>query len=60
VTQNLQDTIPEISRVVLMKDGRIVGDGPKKEMLTPARIRALFNVPVALRRTGGYFYAVGH
>lgn len=60
VTQNLQDIIPEISRVVLMKDGRIVGDGPKKMMLTEARIRSLFNVPVELRQKGGYFYTLGH
>ena len=59
VTQNLQDIIPEISRVVLMKEGRIVGDGPKNEMLTPARIRALFNVPVELRQKDGYFYTLG-
>lgn len=60
VTQNLQDIIPEISRVVLMKEGKIVKDGPKKDVLTRAGIRALFNVPVEVCQKDGYFYALGH
>ena len=60
VTQNLQDIIPEISRVVLMKEGKIVKDGPKKDVLTRAGIRALFNVPVEVCQKDGYFYVLGH
>jgi len=60
VTQNLQDIIPEISRVILMKDGTILKDGPREKVLTPAHIRTLFNVSVELRRKNGYVYALGH
>lgn len=60
VTHNLHDIIPEISRVVLMKDGRFCGDGPKAEMLTDTRIGNLFNVPLHIRQVGGYYYAVGY
>jgi len=60
VTQNLQDIIPEISRVVLMKGGKIVKDGPKKDALTQASIRELFNVPVEVHQKDGYFYTLGH
>jgi iron complex transport system ATP-binding protein len=60
VTHNLHDIIPEISRVVLMKDGRFCGDGPKAEMLNNAVIRALFHVPLHVREEGGYFYAIGY
>lgn len=60
VTQNLQDIIPEVSRVVLMKGGRIVKDGPKKDILTQQGIRSLFNVPVEVRQRNGYFYTLGH
>jgi iron complex transport system ATP-binding protein len=60
VTHNLHDIIPEISRVVLMKDGRFCGDGPKPEMLTDAKIGDLFSVPLHVREEGGYFYATGY
>ena len=60
VTHDLHDIIPEISRVVLMKDGRFCGDGPKHEMLTDAKIGDLFSVPLHVREEGGYFYATGY
>ena len=55
VTHNLHDIIPEISRVVLMKDGRFCGDGPKEGMLTDTKIGDLFHVPLHVREEGGYF-----
>ncbi|MDD1693335.1 MAG: ATP-binding cassette domain-containing protein, partial [Methanoregula sp.] len=42
VTHNLQDIIPEISRVILMKDGRFEHDGPKEALLTDKYIGSLF------------------
>ena len=33
VTHHLEEIIPEIERVVLLRAGRIAGDGPKAEML---------------------------
>lgn len=59
VTHNLHDIIPEITRVVLMKDGRFCGDGPKQEMLSDAKIGGLFCVPLHVREDGGYYYATG-
>lgn len=60
VTHNLHDIIPEISRVVLMKDGRICGDGPKEVVLTDDVIGGLFDVPVHIREEGGWYYASGY
>ncbi len=60
VTHNLHDIIPEISRVILMKDGRFCGDGPKAEMLTDTVIGDLFHVPLHVREEGGYYYATGY
>lgn len=59
VTHNLHDIIPEISRVVLMKDGRFCGDGPTEEMLTDERIGGLFCVRVHIEKKDGYYYATG-
>jgi iron complex transport system ATP-binding protein len=48
VTHHLSDILPEIERVILMRDGRIVGDGPRKELLTEARLSELFDAPVRI------------
>ncbi len=59
VTHNLHDIIPEISRVVFMKDGRFCGDGPKTLMLTDGKVSDLFSAPVHIERNEGYYFATG-
>jgi iron complex transport system ATP-binding protein len=59
VTHNLQDIIPEISRVILMKDGSFCNDGPKTEILTNEHIGGLFSIPVRIHEDEGYYYATG-
>lgn len=56
VTHHLSDIIPEIERVIFMRDGRIVGDGPKVSMLTPDGLRDLFGVEVELAERDGYYH----
>jgi iron complex transport system ATP-binding protein len=48
VTHDLRDILPEIERVILMRGGRILGDGPRTELLTEARLSELFNTPVRI------------
>ena len=60
ITHNLPDIIPEIGRVILMKEGKIVGDGPKEELLNDGSISRLFDVPVHVRQEDGYYYATGY
>jgi iron complex transport system ATP-binding protein len=48
VTHHLGDILPEIDRVILMRGGRIVGDGPRAELLTAPRLSDLFNTPVRI------------
>lgn len=50
VTHHLGDILPEIERIILMRDGRIVGDGPRSELLTEARLSELFRTPVRIGR----------
>jgi iron complex transport system ATP-binding protein len=50
VTHHLGDILPEIERIILMRDGRIVGDGPRKELLTEDRLSELFHTPVRIGR----------
>lgn len=50
VTHHLGDILPEIERVILMRGGRIVGDGPRKELLTEPKLSELFGAPVRIGR----------
>jgi iron complex transport system ATP-binding protein len=59
-THNLHDIIPEISRVILMKDGKFVANGRKEAILTDAEIGGLFGVPVHVREESGWYYATGY
>ena len=56
VTHHVSEIIPEIGRVVLLRAGRVVADGPKDEVLTEERLRELFGVPLRLARQDGYFH----
>ena len=55
VTHHLGDIIPEIERVILLGQGRVVADGPKDEILTAERLSALFGLPVELASRNGYY-----
>jgi iron complex transport system ATP-binding protein len=57
VTHHLPEIIPEIDRVILLDRGRIAGDGSKREMLTPARLSALFGLEIDVRERDGYYDA---
>jgi iron complex transport system ATP-binding protein len=50
VTHHLGDILPEIERVILMRNGRIVGDGPREELLTESRLSHLFGAPIRIGR----------
>lgn len=50
VTHHLGDILPEIERVILMRDGRIVDDGPRHELLTEERLSDLFKTRVRIGR----------
>lgn len=55
VTHHLSDLIPEIDRVVLIDHGRIVADGPKREILVAPRLSELFGLPLDLTERDGYY-----
>ncbi len=57
VTHHLADIVPEIDRVILLKDGRVFFDGPKPEALSARMLSALYNTAVVVDRRDGYFHA---
>jgi len=56
VTHHLPDIIPEIGRVVALKRGRILADGPKPEILRAETLSAIFDTPVEVLETSGYYH----
>ncbi len=56
VTHDLADVIPEIERVLLMSNGRIVAEGPKDQMLEAERLEKLFGIKVEMARHAGYYH----
>ncbi len=57
VTHQLADLVPEIERVVLMREGRIVADGPRRELLREDVLTDLFGLPIQLTERDGFVYA---
>jgi iron complex transport system ATP-binding protein len=55
VTHHLSDLIPEIQRVVLMSRGRIIEDGPIRDVLIESKLAELFGRPVELSERDGYY-----
>jgi iron complex transport system ATP-binding protein len=55
VTHHVSEIIPEIERVVLLREGRIVADGPKQHLLTSEKLSALFGANIQIARRDGYY-----
>lgn len=58
VTHTLEDIIPEINRIILIKNGKIFMDGEKKEILTDANLSELFSLPIEVLEKNGYYQAL--
>ena len=58
VTHHLPDIIPEIGRVVAIRDGRIYRDGPKEQVLDSATLSAVFGLPVEVLLRDGYYHVL--
>jgi len=56
VTHHVSEIIPEIERVVLLRGGKVLADGPKERVLTSEMLSELFAVPVKLMREDGCFH----
>lgn len=57
VTHHVEEIVPEITRVILLRGGRVIAAGLKESIMTAERLSDLFGAPVALEETDGYYYA---
>jgi iron complex transport system ATP-binding protein len=58
VTHHLHEIPPEIERVVLLKQGEVVADGAKANLLTDVNLSRLFDQPMTLVRANGWYQAL--
>jgi len=58
VTHHLPDIIPEIGRVVLIRNGRIFCDGPKDQVFHSETLSRLFGIPVEVLERDGYYHVI--
>jgi iron complex transport system ATP-binding protein len=62
VTHHIHEIPPEVSRVVLLKQGAVIADGEKSTILSSAQLSDLFDTPIELVRANGFYQALpgGH
>jgi iron complex transport system ATP-binding protein len=58
VTHHLPDIIPEMRRVILVRNGRVFCDGAKEQVLRPETLSGLFGIPVELIERHGYYHVL--
>jgi len=52
VTHHMEELVPSISHVALLRDGRLTSSGPKRDVLTEAAIEEAYDVSVRLTWEG--------
>ncbi len=57
VTHNVSDILPEMTRVLMMRDGRMVADGVKRDLLTSDALSGLFGRRVGVEARDGVYFA---
>ena len=58
VTHHVHEIPPEVTRVILLKEGEIVDDGNKDEILTNANLTNLLDWPIKVIKENGYYQAM--
>jgi len=56
VTHAIEEVIPEIHRVILLREGRVFKDGPRDEVLTSENLSELYRMKVRLEEDGGIYH----
>ncbi len=57
VTHHVQEILPAIDRVVMLKQAKVVFDGARSDALTDQRLSALYDTPLTLKQHQHYYQA---
>ena len=55
VTHLINEIPPDIDRLILLREGRIIADGPKKEVLTADNLFRTYATEVRIAKVDGYY-----
>jgi iron complex transport system ATP-binding protein len=55
VTHHVSDIVPEVTRVITLREGRVLHDGPKTGLLADGPISELFGFPAHLEERDGWY-----
>ncbi|GBR75657.1 molybdenum ABC transporter ATP-binding protein [Candidatus Termititenax persephonae] len=55
VTHLLEEIIPEITRVIILQNGRILADGEKDQILRSSLLSKTFHLPLRVEKNNGYY-----
>lgn len=55
VTHHVSDIVPEVGRVVMLKDGGVFRDGGKEDLLASEPLAALYGVPAEVDERDGWY-----
>jgi iron complex transport system ATP-binding protein len=58
VTHHIHEIPPEITRVILLKNGAVLADGEKSAVLTEKNLSQIFDTRVRLARANGFYQAL--
>ena len=55
VTHHVDDIVPEVGRVIMLKGGGVFRDGAKADLMTSQTLGALFDIPVEVEERDGRY-----
>ena len=55
-THDVDEIVPEIDRVILLQQGRILVDGPKDEVLSRENLSRLYQVDLRVEKERGWYH----
>ena len=58
VTHHIHEIPPEVTRVILLKEGRVIEDGDQDQILTNTNLTNLFDWPIRVIKENGYYQAI--
>ena len=58
VTHRIYEITPEISNVVLLKEGNVFAEGKKKEIIKSELLTRLYDIPVSIVQQNGFYQAL--
>lgn len=54
-THHVDEIVPEIERVILIKQGKVIADGSKEAVLTSEKLSQLYEIPLQLQQQNDWY-----